>query len=284
MSKLTIFYRFIAPEATDAELKEYENLLRKFYIKRELWDEEKGDDNTITSLSPEEYPTFSDFLAYIRQELYADRERKIHHPHLGEGRKERLELMELHITNLVETYAQLFDGISTIDNFAEEQIVFFSLRHLSSLKSEIFQAQLFNVMNMLWDNMLQKGAPQMEAYGRGELPFEDAIRYLIVIDEAHHIINTRKGNEHALQFLGKFSREARKYFGGLIFASHSIRDFVPEGSDQTAVEEIKNYLNLRSINLSCSKTETALKRFNAFLERGSHPVNLRRSQSLPQGT
>ncbi|CAK8583336.1 VirB4 family type IV secretion system protein [Priestia sp. JV24] len=239
LSKLTIFYRFIAPEATDAELKEYENLLRKFYIKRELWDEEKGDDNTITSLSPEEYPTFSDFLAYIRQELYADRERKIHHPHLGEGRKERLELMELHITNLVETYAQLFDGISTIDNFAEEQIVFFSLRHLSSLKSEIFQAQLFNVMNMLWDNMLQKGAPQMEAYGRGELPFEDAIRYLIVIDEAHHIINTRKGNEHALQFLGKFSREARKYFGGLIFASHSIRDFVPEGSDQTAVEEIK---------------------------------------------
>jgi predicted DNA-binding protein (UPF0251 family) len=59
------------------------------------------------------------------------------------------------------------------------------------------------------------------------------------MDEAHHIINTRKGSEHALRFLTKFSREARKYFGGLIFASHSIRDFVPEGSDLTAVEEIK---------------------------------------------
>lgn len=239
LSKLTIFYRFIAPEAKDEELKEYENLLRKLYIHKGLWSDEKGEGNTITSQPAEEYPIFSHFLSFVREELYADFDKKEHHAHLGVSRTHRLELIELNLMNLVETYAHLFDGISTIEDFNEEQIVFFSLRHLSSLKPEIFQAQLFSVMNLLWDNMLQQGSPQFEAYNRGELSFEDAVRYLIVMDEAHLIINTRKGSEHALRFLTKFSREARKYFGGLIFASHSIRDFVPEGSDLSAVEEIK---------------------------------------------
>lgn len=244
LSKLTIFYRFVAPEASDAELKEYENLLRKLYIKKGLWHDKKGVQNNITHHRPEEYPVFSDFLELVRNELYEDFENRRHRPNLGESRKHRLELIELNIVNLVETYADLFDGISTIADFSDEQVVFFSLRHLSNLKPEIFQAQLFNVMNMLWDGMLQNGAPQYEAYNHGELDFEDVIRYLIIIDEAHHIINTNKGNEYALRFLTKFSREARKYFGGLFFASHSIRDFVPEGSDQSTVEEIKTLFEL----------------------------------------
>ncbi|MFC7060824.1 type IV secretion system protein VirB4, partial [Halobacillus seohaensis] len=98
--------------------------------------------------------------------------------------------------------------------------------------------------NLLWDSMLTNGAPQFEAYDRGELAFEDAVRYLILMDEAHHIINTKKKSESALDFLTKFSREARKYFGGLLYASHTIRDFVPEGSDQSMVEEIKKLFEL----------------------------------------
>lgn len=244
LSKMTVFYRFIAPEAGDDELKEYENLLRKLYIEMGLWKDEKEAINNITTLSSNQYPIFNDFLTFIRNELYEDFKSKKHHENLGENRKHRLELMELNIVNLVETYSHLFNGISTIEDFNDEQVVFFSLRGLSSLKPEIFQAQLFNVMNLLWDGMLQNGAPQLQAYNHGKLAFEDAMRYLIIIDEAHHIINTNKGSEHALRFLTKFSREARKYFGGLFFASHSIRDFVPEGSDQTAVEEIKKLFEL----------------------------------------
>lgn len=244
LSKMTVFYRFIAPEAGDDELKEYENLLRKLYIDMGLWNDEKEAINSITTLTSHQYPIFNDFLTFIRKELYEDFKTKKHHTNLGENRKHRLELMELNIVNLVETYSHLFNGISTIEEFNDEQVVFFSLRGLSSLKPEIFQAQLFNVMNLLWDGMLQNGAPQLQAYNHGKLAFEDAMRYLIIIDEAHHIINTNKGSEHALRFLTKFSREARKYFGGLFFASHSIRDFVPEGSDQTAVEEIKKLFEL----------------------------------------
>ncbi|MEH7554196.1 type IV secretion system protein VirB4 [Priestia megaterium] len=283
LSKLTVFYRFIAPEAKDDELKEYEKLLRKLYIQKQLWNDEKGASNHITGLSPEAYPTFSEFLQLIRQELYADEKTREHHPNLGEYRKRRLELIELNIENLVETYAHLFDGISTIEDFNDEQVVFFSIRHLSKLKDEIAQAQLFNVMSLLWDGMLQNGEPQLAAYTKGTLSFEDAIRYLIVIDEAHHIVNTKKGNEHALDFLTEFSREARKYFAGLIYASHLISDFVPDGSEQTAIEKIKKLFDLTQYKFIMQQDDNNLDTIQRVFKTGITDSELAEIPKLPIG-
>ncbi|WP_455931015.1 VirB4 family type IV secretion system protein [Priestia aryabhattai] len=283
LSKLTVFYRFIAPEAKDDELKEYEKLLRKLYIQKQLWNDEKGAINYITGLSPEAYPTFSEFLQLIRQELYADEKTREHYPNLGEYRKRRLELIELNIENLVETYAHLFDGISTIEDFNDEQVVFFSIRHLSKLKDEIAQAQLFNVMSLLWDGMLQNGEPQLDAYTEGTLAFEDAIRYLIVIDEAHHIVNTKKGNEHALDFLTEFSREARKYFAGLIYASHLISDFVPDGSEQTAIEKIKKLFDLTQYKFIMQQDDNNLDTIQRVFKTGITDSELTEIPKLPIG-
>jgi len=283
LSKLTVFYRFIAPEAKDDELKEYEKLLRKLYIQKQLWNDEKGASNHITGLSPEAYPTFSEFLHLIRQELYTDEETREHHPNLGEYRKRRLELIELNIENLVETYAHLFDGISTIEDFNDEQVVFFSIRHLSKLKDEIAQAQLFNVMSLLWDGMLQNGEPQLAAYTKGTLAFADAIRYLIVIDEAHHIVNTKRGNEHALDFLTEFSREARKYFAGLIYASHLISDFVPDGSEQTAIEKIKKLFDLTQYKFIMQQDDNNLDTIQRVFKTGITDSELAEIPKLPIG-
>ncbi|MEH7320806.1 type IV secretion system protein VirB4 [Priestia megaterium] len=283
LSKLTVFYRFIAPEAKDDELKEYEKLLRKLYIQKQLWNDEKGASNHITGLSPEAYPTFSEFLQLIRRELYADEKTREHHPNLGEYRKHRLELIELNIENLVETYAHLFDGISTIEDFNDEQVVFFSIRHLSKLKDEIAQAQLFNVMSLLWDGMLQNGEPQLAAYTKGTLAFEDAIRYLIVIDEAHHIVNTKRGNEHALDFLTEFSREARKYFAGLIYASHLISDFVPDGSEQTAIEKIKKLFDLTQYKFIMQQDDNNLDTIQRVFKTGITDSELAEIPKLPIG-
>ncbi|HDW3056838.1 TPA: type IV secretion system protein VirB4 [Bacillus cereus] len=240
LSKLTIFYRFIAPEAKDDEIKEYENLLRKLYIRMGLWNDEKGAKNEITTRKSKEYPIFSDFLMFVRKELYQDVEARKHHDNLGDSRIHRLELIELNLTNLVEAYAEVFDGHTTIEDFKKEQVVSFSLRNISSFKAEVFQAQIFNV----WDEMISNGAPQLKAFNKKQLAFEDVIRYFIIIDEAHHIINTKKESAHALQFLTKLSREDRKYFAGLLYASHTIRDFVPEGSSQEMIDEIKKLFEL----------------------------------------
>ncbi|WIY58856.1 VirB4 family type IV secretion system protein [Bacillus arachidis] len=244
LSKLSIFYRFIAPEAKDDEIKEYENLLRKLYVQKKLWNDEKDAINHITSLPAKAYPIFSHYIDLVQKELYEDVNTGKHRANVSDSRAKRLELILLNITNLVDTYGHMFNGVSTIDDFSKEQIVFFSLRHLMSLKPEIRQAQIFNVMNLMWDEMLENGMPQWKAFDRKEIQFEDVIRYLIIMDEAHHLINTSERSQHAVEFTTKFAREARKYFAGIVFASHSIRDFVPEDASLAAVEEIKKLFEL----------------------------------------
>jgi hypothetical protein len=260
LSKLNVFYRFLNPDATDSELKEYENLLRALYIRFGLWDEGNPNESTITSRKAKEYPIFSDFLSFIQEELYSDFDQKIIHENLSEQRKNRLETIELNILNIITNYSQLFNGPSSIDNINKEQVVSFPLRHLSELKPEIFQAQLFNIMNMLWEGMLMNGSPQFRAFNKKQLRFEDAIRYLIVIDEAHHIINTRKGSEHGVEYLQRFMREARKYFGGIIFASHLITDFVPENSDKGSAEEVKKLFGLTQYKIIGQQDAESLKK------------------------
>jgi hypothetical protein len=131
--------------------------------------------------------------------------------------------------------------------------------------------------------MLQNGKVQLNAFNKGELSLEDAIRYLIVIDEAHHIVNTNKGNEHALRFLTKFSREARKYFGGLIFASHSIRDFVPESSEQLAVEEIKKLFELTQYKFIMQQDNNSLEMLKRIFAGQLSESELAEIPYLPTG-
>ncbi len=263
LSKMTIYYRNIAPEANGDEIKEFENLLRRLYVIRGLW-LEGNMENRISSLPKEEYPIFSDFLDLVRQELYEDFESKKMWDNLSVPRKERLERIELTITNLIESYGGLCNGITSIENFDDEQIVFFSIRNLLQLKPEIRQAQLFSVINLIWDSMLKHGYPQFEAFNKGELSFEDAIRFLFIMDEAHHVVNARKGNLELLNYLCIFAREARKYFGGMIFGSHMIRDFVPEGSGSEEVEAIKTLFELAQYKLIMQQDSNNLEQLQTI--------------------
>src|SRR5699024_11318279 len=98
---------------------------------------------------------------------------------------------------------------------------------LTGLDENIFNAQMFNALNMIWNNLLQNGAPQMrQIYEDPDFDEDFARRLLVIIDEAHHLVNA--DNMLAVDFLTTFAREARKYFGGLLLASQSINDFVPD--------------------------------------------------------
>lgn len=282
LSKMSVFYRFLNPEASNSEIKEYENILRELYIQHGLWTEE-NQENSITENTADAYPIFTDFLNHLRNVLYEDFENGKVFENIGESRRKRLENIELNISNLVKNYGNLFDGHSSIDNFEDEHFVSFPLRNLSELKPEIFQAQLFNVMNMLWDGMLNNGQPQFQAYNKKQLLFEDAIRYLIIIDEAHHIINAREGSEHAVQYLQRFAREARKYFGGLLFASHLIQDFVPNNADQSRAEEVKKLFDLTQYKLIGEQDSESLPKIKEVFEGQLNESELQQIPYLQKG-
>lgn len=244
LSKMSVFYNFINPSSDGNEATEFETLLRQLYVEKGLWSADPDKVIPITSLEASEYPIFSDLLVLVRKELYSDQEKLIRRENIGREREIRLANIELSLKNLVENYGNIFNGHSSIDSFDDELVVSFPLRNLTNLKAEIYQAQVFSIMNMLWDGMIVNGSNQFKAFNKGQLEFGEATRYLIVIDEAHHLINTRDISQPAVLYLERFMREARKYFGGIFFVSHVISDFVPDGSNSENAENVKKLFQL----------------------------------------
>lgn len=244
LSKMSVFYNYINPSSDQSEGTEFELMLRKLYLKMNLWSDNPNEIIEITKFEKHEYPTFSNLLDLIQEELYENYDKKIIHSNLSKERATRLGNIELALMNLVQNYGNIFNGVSSIDNFDDELIVSFPLRNLTNLKAEIYQAQVFNIMNMLWDGMIVNGSHQLKKFNRGELTIDEALKYLIVIDEAHHLINTRNISQPAVLYLERFMREARKYFGGIFFVSHVISDFVPSGSSGENAENVKKLFQL----------------------------------------
>lgn len=81
-----------------------------------------------------------------------------------------------------------------------------------------------------------------DLWQRGKIEPEDVIHFVTIVDESHRWINTQK--LQAVKMIIDYEREARKYFGSIILASQSIRDYVPDGSSSEAFNQIKNIFEL----------------------------------------
>ncbi|HEM1171029.1 TPA: hypothetical protein U0V93_002981, partial [Listeria monocytogenes] len=120
------------------------------------------------------------------------------------------------IVNSVNVYGSLFNHHTTIEDFSNEQVVAFSLRELVSYTSNIYSAQMYSILTLLWDDLIQTGTPMWKKWTNREIAFNDVTRTLILIDEAHRVINV--DNIMLVKELTTFEREAPKYFAGLLFA------------------------------------------------------------------
>lgn len=266
LSKMSVFYRYIKSSASHNEVIEFENMLRKLYIEKGLWSPDPTIELPITSHKASNYPILSDLLDLIRSELYSDKENNVRQSNLAKERELRLSDIELSLSNLIENYGHIFDGVSSIDDFNDELIVSFPLRNLISLKPEIYQAQIFNIMNMLWDGMIINGGQELKNFSNKSISLEDAQRYLVVLDEAHHIINTKDISQPAVEYLTQFMREARKYFGGIVFASHVITDFVPVNANLNNAENIKKIFQLTQYKFIGEQDAEALPQLKSVFD------------------
>src|SRR5699024_3134313 len=147
----------------------------------------------------------------------------------------------------------------------DEQVIFFSIRNLTKLEKNVFQAQMYNTLNLIWDNLIQVGAKQMQQmYQHDQFNADDAVRFLIMINEAHRLVNAE--NMLAVFFLTDFAREARKYFCELILASQSIRDFVPDNNDTATVTKIRTLFELTQYKFIMQQDSNTLDALRTIFE------------------
>lgn len=280
ISKVAIFYEFLAGSPSTEEIEEFKKILRMFY--ESLGFMKKTKTTGVTTLGNKEYPIFSDLLEYIREQLYDNSEKRTIRNELSISRVDRLEKIELVVDNLVNSYASLFNGHTTIQDITDEQVIFFSIRNLTKLEKNVFQAQMYNTLNLIWDNLIQVGARQMKQMYQSEtFDPDDAVRFLIMIDEAHRLVNAE--NMLAVSFLTDFAREARKYFGGMILASQSIRDFVPDNKDTATVTKIRTLFELTQYKFVMQQDSNTLDSLRTIFEGQLTESELEHVPQLQQG-
>ena len=249
ISKLNTIYKFLVPDAPQPELLWYEKMIRKLYIKFGIIPEDEQIGGLVlTNLAADQYPILSDLMEVIREE-------KALHDATDEAYAYICKI-ELVIENLITNYGYIFNGHTSIDDILSDQIVFFDIKNLAGMKSEIFDAQLFSSLSLCWDNCIKIGRPMKELYDNHKIAWEDIRRFMVLIDESHKTINANK--PHAVDQVSVFAREARNFFGGIYLASQSIRDFVPEGSDSTAVDKIKVLFDLSQYKFVLNQDTNAI--------------------------
>lgn len=252
IGKLSTIYRYLKPSATDDEIFEYENLLSNLYIKEGLLDERgipaKG---KITGLPHDVYPTYSDLYQYIDNVIENTTFEGLSDAKAQETSAMIDEYVKIKRTvgNLITSYGEIFDGPTTIEDILDNQIVFYDIRGLGRMKGEIFDAVMFKALSLCYDNCIQIGSVMKKKYEQWEagdhengLHMYDITHFVIIVDEFHRIINAHK--LMAIEQILMYEREARKFFGGIWFASQSVNDSVPDSSDSYGIEQIKKVFEL----------------------------------------
>lgn len=228
LSKFQIFFRYLSPNLDETYFDELSILLDDFYKKINFYKITNGEKIfiNITELNSNEYPILSDFLTYINT-IYNDETDNL--------RKERLNVLELKLKTIVNVYGMLFNGYSTID-IQEENLVVFNIKELATLPNNIFSAVIFNILNTLWQEMINN--VDISKYGNNikDLKLNN---YLVIIDEAHRILNDDLDNK-TIKFFIDFEREARKYLGSIWLSYHTIDDAVKNDNVKKEINKIFN--------------------------------------------
>lgn len=257
-AKMRTVYLLLNPNASVQEANAFEDYLQEFYVEYGLIDPNKSlDEQAITGLAADKYPIFSDFVAYLEKRRAAIRagSNKIE-ADLAIREARTCDNIYKAFRSLVTNYGAIFNAHTSIDNIMDRQIVFFNIANLKSMKPEVFDAQLFLALTLCWDNCVKIGAYMKEQYETHAIEKDDITRFEIFIDEAHEIINTDK--IAAVEQITVFAREARKYFGGILCATHSIRDFVPEGASTEGINKLKTFFELCEYKFILNQDTNAL--------------------------
>lgn len=264
ISKVCTLFQFMSKDASDSDLKIFEELLNAFYTHVGLWDTKAKTEAElhqlgVVDLPPERYPTMSQFLGFVENLFEQNRAKG-----LSVTMQTMYEKVILTIRNMVTSYGNIFDGITTMEDFSKEQVVFFDIRGLSNMKKQVFHAQLYMSLTLIWNHAMQHGMKMKAKMENGEISFAEAIKTLIFIDECHNLIN--ESNLFAVETITNFQREMRKFLAGIIFATQSPNEMLPDGMDSSTQSKLRTVFNLTQYKFLMGMDSSVIPKLRSVME------------------
>lgn len=195
MKTLEVFFSLYMQSLGDEEIAIVKLVLRRMYKRFDI-----DFETDTSSLTSENYPTFSDF--YKELALFEKNEK-------DEERKKTYSKLKLLFRDVFDGGdSRIWNGKSTVN--ANSDFVVFDTSALQSASDSVKRAQYYNVLNYAWDILVG----------------EKDRKVLIICDEAYLMIDEKV--PESLIYLRNVMKRARKYEGGIAVISHSIVDFLAE--------------------------------------------------------
>ncbi|HIX55403.1 MAG TPA: hypothetical protein H9853_10270 [Candidatus Sphingobacterium stercoripullorum] len=264
LNKVTILFRMINGDSLDPiELQEFTSLLRKFYISIGMLPKDfqhNKDKIHICDLDPMSYPTMSDFSRWIDKLVTKEFLLKIN---ATTARQRTFEKIKSSLHNLVENYGQLFDGHSTIKDLSKEKIVMFDTSEISTMDPNIYHAQLFSAISILWNHALINGRRQNSLLEAGKITKADVQYCDVFLDECHNIINP--DNMFAVKYISDFEREMRKFWAGVILATQSPEEMVPDNVETAELGRLKTIFQLCQYKVMMGMDPSVLEKIKRLM-------------------
>ncbi|WEV41273.1 ATP-binding protein [Lactobacillus sp. ESL0681] len=238
VSKVDVIFRLLNPDAfSEIEMEELDSLLRAFYISYGLLDKSfqaNPQKIHITGLDPNKYPTFSDFFEFVKglttPEYYRDN-------NFTPDRIRTYEKLSIALSSMINNYGHIFDGHSSMRDLTNTSLVLFDTSSISNMSKNIYQAQLYTALSLIWNHALINGRKQNALLEQGKISADDARYFNVVLDECHNIINFE--NLFAVDYIKDFEREMRKFKAGVIFATQSPEEMVPDNVETAQLSNLK---------------------------------------------
>lgn len=234
IAKLAMQFSLLNPELKEDDKNNLRIWLTNFYIDYGIWDPKKEEDNNVLGLDSKDYPILSDFREYLRNV-------KLDKNVSRELKRTKEKILTL-IDDLITSNGRMFDGHTSIDHIDNEQVVFFNIDGLVNLSDNISSCQLYTALNLFWSQALKNGRKYKEKYYNKEISADEIKRFLILIDECQNVINGN--NPRLVEYITTFQREMRKFFAGIIFATQSPQEILPDGNDSQVISKLKQVFEL----------------------------------------
>lgn len=283
ITKLITFYKFLKPDVTTEELNKYQGMLDKLYQKFGLIASVDNKEKKITGLTAKEYPIFSDFIEMLTDEIHRKTSISYNDVEKNIAVYDILLLQKIKDTldAYVGTYGNVFNGYTSV-SILDEKIVTFDISDLKEFAPNVFQAIVFNMLNLCYNDSTINGYAMKQLYETGKIAFNDIVRFLIIIDEAPRIINTQY--MQCLDMLKRFLQEGRKYFIGIILAAQSIRSYFPSAiQDRNKIEAMSSVFELAQYKFTFQQDESVKETIDAVYGKNLTETQKKRIPVLERG-
>ena len=254
-SKIEIIYSLLVPDSTIFEKNLLTDTIKEVYKNKGIL---KNNDTLeftkpLTEFESKDFPIFSDLIKIINKKIDEAKDKKYLYDTVRTYKK-----IQMGLRTLTEEYGSVFNGITSIENFENEKILSFNLNNIKEMKDEIMSAVLFNFLLLAWGRINVIGNKMKNLYEKKQIDEDDIEHSLLIIDEAHRIIDSKREKE--IDLLLQFVREGRKLFAGLALASQGILDFVPENTENESLSKIKTLFEQTQYKWIFNQDNNAKKR------------------------